>query len=161
MRLQIARTAAELTILIDAHLYPHLLCRQAVLNGNAVLTFHTSLRLSCLLSHRYRKWAESFTGVACLMFAGQVVEGLDLALLGMKVGEAAEIVVQPQLAFGAYSPTATPLKIPADSVLSFSVELLASEEVSLLNQIPTSRVQKTPDRTKGAVGTCDVVPFVV
>ena len=53
--------------------------------------------------------------------AGQVIAGWEEGLLGMRVGGVRQLVIPPQLAYGAQSPS--PL-IPAGSVLIFEVELL-------------------------------------
>lgn len=53
--------------------------------------------------------------------AGMVIKGWDQALLGMKVGEKAKIVIPASLAYGTMSPS--PL-IPANSTLIFEVELV-------------------------------------
>lgn len=52
---------------------------------------------------------------------GTVIAGWEEGLLGMKVGGVRQLVIPPQLAYGAQSPS--PL-IPAGSVLIFEVELL-------------------------------------
>lgn len=53
--------------------------------------------------------------------AGQVIAGWEEGLLGMRVGGVRQLVIPPQLAYGAQSPS--PL-IPAGSVLIFEIELL-------------------------------------
>lgn len=53
--------------------------------------------------------------------AGSVIAGWEEGLLGMRVGGVRQLVIPPQLAYGAQSPS--PL-IPAGSVLIFEVELL-------------------------------------
>ena len=51
--------------------------------------------------------------------AGQVIQGWDLGVAGMKVGEKRLLVIAPELAYG---PTARG-SIPANSTLTFEVEL--------------------------------------
>ena len=53
--------------------------------------------------------------------AGRVIAGWEEGLLGMRVGGVRQLVIPPQLAYGAQSPS--PL-IPAGSVLIFEIELL-------------------------------------
>lgn len=53
--------------------------------------------------------------------AGNVIAGWEEGLLGMRVGGIRQLVIPPQLAYGAQSPS--PL-IPAGSVLIFEIELL-------------------------------------
>jgi FKBP-type peptidyl-prolyl cis-trans isomerase len=53
---------------------------------------------------------------------GQVIKGWDIGVTGMKVGEQRRLDVAPELAYGA---TEIPGVIPANSSLTFVVELLA------------------------------------
>ena len=58
------------------------------------------------------------------------MEGLDLALASMRVGELAQVTVPPGQGYGS-SPKQAPLgKVPTCSVLTFMVELLHVEEAS-------------------------------
>lgn len=52
---------------------------------------------------------------------GQVIQGWDLGVAGMKVGEKRKLTIEAPYAYGDYSPTPA---IPAGSTLVFEVELL-------------------------------------
>ena len=52
--------------------------------------------------------------------AGTVVKGFDTALVGMKVGGQRRVIIPPELAYGATSPSD---KIPANATLVFEITL--------------------------------------
>jgi FKBP-type peptidyl-prolyl cis-trans isomerase len=52
---------------------------------------------------------------------GQVIEGWDKGMIGMKVGEKRKLTIPSMLAYGESSPSP---QIPANSILIFEVELL-------------------------------------
>ena len=52
--------------------------------------------------------------------AGAVVKGFDQALVGMKVGGQRRVIIPPELAYGATSPSAA---IPANATLVFEITL--------------------------------------
>ena len=53
---------------------------------------------------------------------GQVIQGWNLGLVGMKVGEERKLTIPPELAYGAQSPS--PL-IPPNSTLVFDITMLS------------------------------------
>lgn len=65
-------------------------------------------------------------------FADSLIEGLDLAILKMKSGELAEIIIKPQYAFGENEPSSSHYNpaIPANATVIYTVELVEFEQVS-------------------------------
>jgi protein-disulfide isomerase len=61
---------------------------------------------------------------AFVLGSGQVIKGWDQGLVGMQVGETRKLVIPPSLAYGPTGRSG----IPANSTLTFEVELLAIEK---------------------------------
>ena len=58
------------------------------------------------------------------------MEGLDLALASMRVGELAQVTVPPGQGYGSSPKLAQLAEVPSCSALAFTVELLQVEEAS-------------------------------
>jgi FKBP-type peptidyl-prolyl cis-trans isomerase FkpA len=54
--------------------------------------------------------------------AGQVIQGWDLGVVGMKVGGTRELTIPANLAYGSSSPSSA---IPSNSTLHFKIQLLS------------------------------------
>lgn len=68
---------------------------------------------------------ETANGFTFTLGAGQVIQGWDQGVAGMKVGGKRLLVIPASLAYGAQSPAPS---IPANSTLVFEVELLKVEK---------------------------------
>ncbi len=75
--------------------------------------------------HRGKKFDSSLDSGRPFTFrlgAGEVIEGWDQGIEGMKVGGKRELIIPPQLGYGEKG---APPDIPPSSTLDFEVELLA------------------------------------
>lgn len=68
----------------------------------------------------------------CFSIADLLIEGLDLAILKMKTGELAEVIIKPQYAFGTNEPSSPHYNpaVPANATVIYIVELIQFEPVS-------------------------------
>ncbi len=67
-----------------------------------------------------------FQDIRGLMFrvgAGQVIRGLDLGVVGMKVGGKRRLTISPDLAYGAKGDTS--IRVPSNATLIYDVELVS------------------------------------
>jgi FKBP-type peptidyl-prolyl cis-trans isomerase len=91
----------------------------AVQNGNTVSVLYTgSLDNGTVFdaSSKHGNQPFSFT-----VGAGQVIQGWDLGLVGMKVGGTRELTIPPTLGYGSQSVST----IPPNSTLHFTIQLLS------------------------------------
>ena len=65
----------------------------------------------------------------CAVGAEQLIEGLEQAVMKMKVGEKAEIVIQPQYAFGPEASRQPLAVVPPQSTVVYTLELVDMEKV--------------------------------
>lgn len=70
---------------------------------------------------------ETINGFTFTLGAGQVIQGWDQGIVGMKVGGKRLLVIPASLAYGAQSPAPS---IPANSALIFEVELLKVQKAA-------------------------------
>lgn len=61
----------------------------------------------------------------------QVIDGLDRAVKNMKKGEVALVTIQPEYAFGLTESQQDLAVIPANSTVSYEVELLSFVKVGV------------------------------
>lgn len=83
---------------------------------------------------------EKDDGFKFIIGAGHVIEGLDLGVMDMQVGEKADIVIAPQYGYGKIG---NPPKVPGDATLTFTVELLSAHE-----RRPTKWMMNDEERVK-------------
>ncbi len=69
------------------------------------------------------------TVVDKMLCAEQLPEGLEQAIMKMKVGEKAEIAIQPQYAFGAEASQQPEAIVPPQSTVVYTLELVDMEKV--------------------------------
>jgi len=89
----------------------------------ATLTVHYTGWLY-INGHRAKKFDTSIDGepISFKLGAGEVIEGWDRGIDGMKVGGKRELIIPPQLGYGA---DGAPPDIPPNAGLNFEVQLLA------------------------------------
>ena len=86
---------------------------------------------SCQISHN--NWSSArragVTQFDLMLCAEQLPEGLEQAIMKMKVGEKAEIAIQPQYAFGAEASQQPKAVVPPQSTVVYTLELVDMEKV--------------------------------
>lgn len=65
------------------------------------------------------------------LLSEQVIEGLDKAVKTMKKGEVAEILIQPEYAFGLSDSQQKVAVVPANSTVCYEVEMVSFVKVSI------------------------------
>ena len=65
------------------------------------------------------------------MFTGEMIEGLEIAISSMKVGEVSKYLIKPGYAYGQYGCAP---RIPGDTVLLFRIEMMKFVEYGGVNQ---------------------------
>jgi FKBP-type peptidyl-prolyl cis-trans isomerase len=95
----------------------------------ATLTMHYTGWLY-VNGHRGKKFDSSLDSGQPFTFklgAGEVIEGWDRGIEGMRVGGKRELIIPPQLGYGAKG---APPDIPPNSTLDFEVQLLAVQKLA-------------------------------
>ena len=90
-------------------------------SGNTLTMHYTGWLYSN--GHRGKKFDSSHGGQPFVftLGAGEVIEGWDRGIEGMKVGGKRELIIPPEMGYGA---SGAPPDIPPNSALIFEVELL-------------------------------------
>uniref|UniRef100_UPI00358ED0AD FKBP-type peptidyl-prolyl cis-trans isomerase n=1 Tax=Enhygromyxa salina TaxID=215803 RepID=UPI00358ED0AD len=71
--------------------------------------------------------------IAFVLGTGRVIKGWELGIAGMKVGGLRRLIIPPELAYGERATG----KIPANSRLTFTVELMAVKDAPARPTHPT------------------------
>lgn len=70
------------------------------------------------------------------VYTGQVIDGLDRAVLSMKKNEHALVTISPEYGFGGEETKRDLASVPANSKLIYEIELVEFVKVKASSQLP-------------------------